>query len=116
LKYNIANMKDPIQKIQDPKANHTNAKRKSTMTESEDTTTTKDKSVTTSAQEDEAPPPSKKIKADDDDAGPMEQAPDSEWPEAWLMPQGECVDQKAPNKLDPNVPVTVEEMKALGIW
>lgn len=61
----------------------------------------------------EAPPPSKKIKSDDE--GAMEQAPDSEWPEAWLMPKGECADQKAPNKLDPNVPVTVEELKALGI-
>lgn len=58
-----------------------------------------------------APSPSKKIKSDE-----VDQAPDSEWPEAWLMPYDECADQKAPNKLEPNVPVTVEELKALGIW
>ena len=46
----------------------------------------------------------------------MEQAPDTEWPEAWLMPEGNCEDQKKPNKKDPNVPVTVEELKDLGIW
>ncbi len=55
-------------------------------------------------------PPSKKTKEI------MEQAPDSEWPEAWLMPEGECEDQKKANKKDPNVPVTVEELKDLGIW
>ncbi len=69
---------------------------------------------TISTQEGEAEaPPNKKIKSGDE--GEMEQALDSEWPEAWLMPKGECADQKAPNKLDPNVPVTVEELKALGI-
>jgi hypothetical protein len=46
----------------------------------------------------------------------LPQAPPSEWPLAWLMPDGECADQKAPNKRDPNVPVGVEELKELGIW
>jgi 1,2-dihydroxy-3-keto-5-methylthiopentene dioxygenase len=42
------------------------------------------------------------------------QAPDSEWPEAWVMPD-EVEDQKALNKLEPNVPVTPEQMRDLGI-
>ena len=54
-------------------------------------------------------PASKKIKTT------MEQAPDTEWPEAWLMPTGECKDQKAPNKLEPNVSVSAEELKEIGI-
>ncbi|KAL7524269.1 hypothetical protein ACHAXR_000500, partial [Thalassiosira sp. AJA248-18] len=58
----------------------------------------------------EEEPPAKKIKS-----GTMEQAPASEWPEAWIMPDGECKDQKATNKQEPNVPVTVEELKDLGI-
>jgi hypothetical protein len=43
------------------------------------------------------------------------QAPDNEWPEAWLMPTGECDNQKAKNTRNPNVPVTVAELKDLGI-
>ena len=54
-------------------------------------------------------PASKKIKTT------MEQALDTEWPEAWLMPTGECMDQKAPNKLEPNVSVSAEELKEIGI-
>jgi len=46
----------------------------------------------------------------------MEQSADNEWPEAWLMPDGDCEDQKKLNKLEPNVPVTVQELKDLGIW
>jgi len=46
-------------------------------------------------------------------------APDSEWPEAWLMPK-DCesapdFDQCKPNKQTPNVPVTAEDMQKLGI-
>ena len=63
------------------------------------------------AEEEEEQPPTKKVKQ-----GKMEQAPDSEWPKAWVMPDGECKDQKAHNKQDPNVPVTVEELKDIGIW
>eukprot|EP00594_Rhizosolenia_setigera_P012533 CAMPEP_0178964916 /NCGR_PEP_ID=MMETSP0789-20121207/15961_1 /TAXON_ID=3005 /ORGANISM="Rhizosolenia setigera, Strain CCMP 1694" /LENGTH=203 /DNA_ID=CAMNT_0020649781 /DNA_START=13 /DNA_END=624 /DNA_ORIENTATION=- len=44
----------------------------------------------------------------------LTQSPDEEWPEAWLMPE-EVEDQKALNKLSPNVPVSVSEMKELGI-
>lgn len=62
-------------------------------------------------EEEEEAPPAKKVKS-----GTMEQAPASEWPEAWLMPEGECADQKKPNKCEPNVPVTVDELKDLGIW
>lgn len=58
----------------------------------------------------EQPPPSKKIK------GTMEQAPASEWPSAWLMPDGDCADQKKLNQREPNVPVTVEQLQDLGIW
>ena len=32
------------------------------------------------------------------------------------MPEGDCKDQKALNKQEPNVPFTVEELKDLGIW
>ena len=46
----------------------------------------------------------------------LEQATDTEWPEAWLMPEGECPNQKAPNQRVPNVAVTVTELKDLGIW
>lgn len=59
----------------------------------------------------EEEPPTKKVKSDK-----MEQAPASEWPEAWIMPDGECKDQKAPNRLEPNVPVTAEQMQDIGIW
>lgn len=45
----------------------------------------------------------------------LPQAPDNEWPEAWLMPDGECKDQKALNQCEPNVVVGVEELRALGI-
>ena len=46
-------------------------------------------------------------------------APDEEWPEAWLMPEG-CesapdFDQCKPNRCSPNVPVSAEDMKQLGI-
>ena len=85
------------------------------MTNDSSTSTNADNRII-SAQEGEAQaPPNKKIKTGDDEGAMVEQAPDSEWPEAWLMPTGECTDQKSPNKLDPNVPVTVEELKALGI-
>ena len=42
------------------------------------------------------------------------QAPDEEWPEAWIMPD-EVEDQKALNKLEPNEEVTPAMMKELGI-
>lgn len=45
----------------------------------------------------------------------MPQAAPEEWPEAWVMTEGECKDQFAPNKQEPNVPVTVEDMQKLGI-
>ena len=49
------------------------------------------------------------------DTYPM--APESEWPEAWIMvdeipPDG---DQCNANRLEPNVPVTPDDMKELGI-
>lgn len=44
----------------------------------------------------------------------VEQSPDEEWPEAWVMAD-EVEDQKAPNKLEPNVPVTADQMRELGI-
>lgn len=59
----------------------------------------------------------KKVKTEDakktmDDKYPC--APDSEWPEAWYMPD-EVEDQCKPNKLEPNQPVTAADMKKLGI-
>lgn len=44
------------------------------------------------------------------------EAPDAEWPEAWLMTEGDAyADQKAPNRREPNVPVTPDQMRHLGI-
>jgi 1,2-dihydroxy-3-keto-5-methylthiopentene dioxygenase len=54
-------------------------------------------------------PKTKKMKST-----PMPQAPESEWPEAWIMPNA-VEDQKALNKLEPNEPVTPEMMKELGV-
>ncbi|GAX18113.1 1,2-dihydroxy-3-keto-5-methylthiopentene dioxygenase [Fistulifera solaris] len=54
-------------------------------------------------------PESKKLKMDD---YPM--SPDTEWPDAWLMPD-QVEDQCAPNRLEPNVPVSAEQMRDLGI-
>jgi 1,2-dihydroxy-3-keto-5-methylthiopentene dioxygenase len=51
------------------------------------------------------------------DAYPV--APDCEWPEAWIMPDVdenvEGFDQCKPNRCEPNEPVTVEDLKGLGI-
>uniref|UniRef100_A0A7S3PZ88 Acireductone dioxygenase n=1 Tax=Chaetoceros debilis TaxID=122233 RepID=A0A7S3PZ88_9STRA len=47
-------------------------------------------------------------------SNPTPESPDSEWPEAWLMTDS-CEDQKALNKLEPNVPVNVSELRELGI-
>mmetsp|Transcript_32717 Transcript_32717/g.55676 ORF Transcript_32717/g.55676 Transcript_32717/m.55676 type:complete len:234 (+) Transcript_32717:135-836(+) len=74
---------------------------------SEDDAKAKKDDTVTKAEEE---PATKKVKT-----GKMEQAPASEWPEAWVMPDGECEDQKAPNKQEPNVPVTVEQLQDLGI-
>ena len=43
-----------------------------------------------------------------------EQSPDEEWPEAWMMTE-DCKDQKALNKMEPNVPVTPEILRQIGI-
>mmetsp|Transcript_1825 Transcript_1825/g.2624 ORF Transcript_1825/g.2624 Transcript_1825/m.2624 type:complete len:225 (+) Transcript_1825:82-756(+) len=42
------------------------------------------------------------------------ESPDTDWPDAWLMPN-EVEDQKAPNKLEPNVPVKVQDLRDIGI-
>jgi len=63
-------------------------------------------------------PVTKKIKVDEKVeikvTKPMEQAPDDQWPDAWLMPD-EVSDQKALNRLEPNVPFSVKELRELGI-
>ena len=51
---------------------------------------------------------------DKETSEPTPEAPDSEWPEAWIMPD-EVEDQKALNKMEPNQPVTPEAMRKLGI-
>ncbi len=38
----------------------------------------------------------------------------TEWPEAWLMPE-ETEDLKALNKLEPNIPATMQDLSELGI-
>jgi ARD/ARD' family len=61
--------------------------------------------------------PSKKQKMESADAYPV--APDSEWPEAWIMPiadeADETFDQCKLNRCEPNEPVTVQDLKSLGI-
>eukprot|EP00586_Coscinodiscus_wailesii_P022276 CAMPEP_0172505484 /NCGR_PEP_ID=MMETSP1066-20121228/186844_1 /TAXON_ID=671091 /ORGANISM="Coscinodiscus wailesii, Strain CCMP2513" /LENGTH=237 /DNA_ID=CAMNT_0013282101 /DNA_START=94 /DNA_END=807 /DNA_ORIENTATION=+ len=47
--------------------------------------------------------------------GPLEQAADDDWPEAWIMPDGECEDQKELNRKDPNEPVDASAMRELGV-
>jgi hypothetical protein len=42
-------------------------------------------------------------------------APDEDWPEAWLMPTSEIEDQCKENRIEPNVPVSAEDLKKLGI-
>ena len=46
-------------------------------------------------------------------------APDSEWPEAWIMPnvdeEDESFDQCKPNRCEPNEPVSVQDLKSIGI-
>mmetsp|Transcript_21652 Transcript_21652/g.33122 ORF Transcript_21652/g.33122 Transcript_21652/m.33122 type:complete len:206 (-) Transcript_21652:293-910(-) len=44
-----------------------------------------------------------------------EQAPDTEWPEAWYMTEGKCENQKALNKQEPNAPVSAEMLRKIGI-
>jgi len=58
----------------------------------------------------EAVPESKKLKT-----GDVPMAPDEEWPEAWLMKEGEIEDQCKENRQEPNVPVKPDHMKRLGI-
>lgn len=43
------------------------------------------------------------------------QAPDEEWPSAWLMDDKDDEDQCLPHKRNPHVPVSVAELKKLGI-
>jgi 1,2-dihydroxy-3-keto-5-methylthiopentene dioxygenase len=70
---------------------------------------TENKEDTRPTDEETKEPETKKMKTE-----PLAQAPDSEWPEAWMMPD-EVEDQKANNKLEPNVPVTSAQMRDLGI-
>jgi 1,2-dihydroxy-3-keto-5-methylthiopentene dioxygenase len=58
-----------------------------------------------------APPEAKKAKTEQVS---MKEAPDSEWPKAWIMSE-DVEDQKAPNQQDPNIPVDAAAMRALGI-
>mmetsp|Transcript_19082 Transcript_19082/g.31631 ORF Transcript_19082/g.31631 Transcript_19082/m.31631 type:complete len:224 (-) Transcript_19082:917-1588(-) len=44
----------------------------------------------------------------------LPEAPHDQWPEAWMIPS-KIEDQYATNKLEPNVPVTVEDLKKIGI-
>lgn len=45
----------------------------------------------------------------------LPEAPDSDWPEAWMMIQGDVDDPKAENRLAPNVPISVAQLQNLGI-
>lgn len=43
------------------------------------------------------------------------QAPDDQWPEAWLMSETPVVDPCQPNRREPDVPVSVVDLRKLGI-
>ena len=45
---------------------------------------------------------------------PVKESPPEEWPEAWLIPDM-VEDQFAPNRLEPNISVSVEELGKIGI-
>mmetsp|Transcript_16546 Transcript_16546/g.24819 ORF Transcript_16546/g.24819 Transcript_16546/m.24819 type:complete len:270 (-) Transcript_16546:192-1001(-) len=45
---------------------------------------------------------------------PTPEAPDSDWPESWIMPN-DVEDQKALNKMEPNEPIAPEALRKLGI-
>ncbi len=64
-----------------------------------------------STETEQPEPTPKKAKMDVEVA---EQAPDNEWPDAWLMNEN-IEDQKLPNKQDPNVPVDASALKEIGI-
>jgi 1,2-dihydroxy-3-keto-5-methylthiopentene dioxygenase len=46
-------------------------------------------------------------------------APDIDWPDAWIMPnvdeEDKTFDQCKPNRCEPNVPATVQDLKNIGI-
>ena len=74
---------------------------------------TKDTNTETETVNQTEEPCTKKAKMDE--VVPLaEEAPDNEWPEAWII-DDDVEDQKKPNKLEPNVPVTAADMRALGI-
>uniref|UniRef100_A0A7R9WWZ5 Acireductone dioxygenase n=1 Tax=Craspedostauros australis TaxID=1486917 RepID=A0A7R9WWZ5_9STRA len=75
----------------------------------EETKDDKDIKATEETKAEEETPEAKKQKMS------TPQSPDSEWPEAWVMADGEVADQKAANRQTPNVPATVEMLRALGI-
>jgi hypothetical protein len=86
------------------------------MTEGE----VKDQSPTTEAAPQETStdePCTKKLKMDNTTATTVTnipEAPDSEWPESWLIAE-HVEDQKKLNKLEPNVPVSASELRDIGI-
>jgi len=45
----------------------------------------------------------------------LEEAPDDEWPDCWVMPDGECAYQKEENRKEPNESVDVAFLRKLGI-
>jgi hypothetical protein len=73
------------------------------------------KSTTTTTKEEEEETTTTSPKKKQKTMTTVEQAPDSEWPAAWLMPSGGCENQKAKNMRSPNVPVTVAQLKDIGI-
>lgn len=46
---------------------------------------------------------------------PLPEASDEDWPEAWYMPEGDCKNQKALNKKDPNESVNITDLRKIGI-
>uniref|UniRef100_A0A7S2IBX5 Acireductone dioxygenase n=1 Tax=Helicotheca tamesis TaxID=374047 RepID=A0A7S2IBX5_9STRA len=60
-------------------------------------------------------PEPKKLKTSEEEKEKMDQAPDNEWPDAWIMTDGECKDQKAENRKEPNEVVDAAALRKLGI-
>ena len=63
----------------------------------------------------EEEPSPKKAKLTRPRLPPLEQANDDDWPAAWIMPDGDVTDQKAPNQKDPNEPVSAAVLRELGV-
>ena len=73
------------------------------------TMSTEEETKATATTEEPTPTANKKAKM------ALPQSPEEEWPESWMMTEGEIKDQRHLNRQEPNVPVSVAQLKELGI-